>query len=409
MDRLKDLGITNAREAKLSDLDQQADLYIIKVSVGEAELTDETYKKLLEAKDVFMLSDELSEKRAQEIIKLTAPVEQQLKKLLICVLPETEIVLGRIVETHQKHRSTFQPTSRIEWCQKISDFSFGELPKVLEEDIAELAKDQLLSSEGLLSMIVTAKDFDGLKKELTELSRPKIIWDSICTILEEPVEYSHVSGALIDLCNARNEAAHLNTITIKRLEEVKKNQKHVMSYIGKTKSSYRDDLQANMKSLARSMNSILESTVKINPSIFKSYQKVMTETFKPLTDKVAKLQLDVTSPAITEIIRQNTTYQNQISKGLAESISNMIKIDPSGYNETMRQLSTRGVSEMMSAYIKEANSMKFDVSKIIDNDRTRLNKPTTRDDDKPLNNNEQTDNDNSSSESSLDNTKENKK
>lgn len=365
MDRLKALGITNAPEAKLSDLDRQADLYIVKVSADESELSDETYKKLLEAKDMFILSDELSEKRAQEIIKLTAPVEQQLKKLLICVLPETEKVLGHIIETHQKHKSTFQPTSRVEWCQKISDFSFGGLPKVLEEDIAELAKKQLLSSEGLLSLIVSAKDFNALKEELVELSKPKTVWDSVCTMLEKPAKYGHVSGALIDLCNARNEAAHLNTITAKRLKEVKKSQKHVMSCIGKTKSNYQDDLQESMKIFAKSMKSLMESAVKIDPSIFQGYQKMITETFKPLTETIAKLQLDVASPSFANIIKQNTTYQSQISKGLTDSINNMMKLDPSGYQETMRQLTSTGIPETMAEYVKGVGEMNLDIDVII--------------------------------------------
>lgn len=67
---LKALGITNADEAKLSDLDRQAGLFIIKVPVDESELSDVTYKRLLSADDIhIILSDELSAKRAQEIIK----------------------------------------------------------------------------------------------------------------------------------------------------------------------------------------------------------------------------------------------------------------------------------------------------------------------------------------------------
>lgn len=366
MRHLKSLGITNAEDAKLSDLDKQADLFIIKVPVAEDDLTDETYQKIIAAEDVFILSDGLSANRAQEIIKLTAPVEQQLKKLLICVLPETEKVLGDIIETHQKHKSNFQPTSHIEWCQKISDFSFGELPKVLEEDIAELAKKQLLSSEGLLSLIVSAQDFDALKAELGELSKTKTVWNSVCTILEKPVEYGHISGALIDLCNARNEAAHLNTITSKRMQEIKKSQKHVVSYISDTKSSYRDDLRMNMDILAKSMKSILDSAVKIDPSIFTGYQKMISETFKPFVDTTAKLQLDIASPAFADIVRQNTTYQSQLSKSLTDSINNMIKLDLSGYQETMRRFTSTGISETMSEYIKVANRMKLDVDQIED-------------------------------------------
>lgn len=381
MNRLKALGITKADEAKLSDLDRQAGLFIIKVSMDEAELSDETYGKLLSAEDVFILSDELSAKRAQEIIKLTAPVEQQIKKLLICVLPETEKVLTDIIETHQKHKSDIQPTSRIEWCKKINDFSFGELPKVLEEDIAELAKNQLLSSEGILSLIASAKDFDALKEELAELSKPKTVWNSVCTILEKPVEYAFIARQLTDLCKSRNEAAHLNTITSKRVEEVKKSQKHVMSYIGNTNSSYRDDLRADMDTLAKSMKTILDSAVKIDPSIFAGYQKMMNATFKPLTDTVSKLQLDIASPDFAKILKQNTTYQTQLTKGLTESINNMIRLDFSGHQEIMRQFATTGISEAMSTYIKDVKEMKFDIDKIIDEKTNQRHNSSTKNDD----------------------------
>lgn len=377
MDRLKSLGITNADEAKLSDLDRQAGLFIIKVCVDGADLTDETYKNILTAEDVFILSDELSAKRAQQIIELTAPVEQQLKKLLICVLPETERVLSHIIETHQKHKSDVKPTSHIEWSKKISDFSFGELPKVLEEDVAELAKKQLLSSEGLLSLIVSAKDFDALKQELARLSKPKTVWKSICTILEKPIEYEYIVSQLTDLCKARNEAAHLSTITTKRLKEVKKSQKHVMSYISRIKSSYRDDLQASMDMLAKSMKSILDSAVKIDPSIFTGYQQMISETFKPLTDTVAKLQLDIASPAFVNIIKQNATYQNEMTKGLTESINNIIKFDLSGYQEAMHQFASAGISETMAGYAKEAGEMKFGIDAIINKGANQHEKSST--------------------------------
>ena len=366
MDRLKSLGITNADEAKLSDLDRQAGLFIIKVSVSEADLTDAIYSNILSAEDVFILSDELSAARAQQIIELTAPVEQQLKKLLICVLPETEKVLSHIIQAHQKHQSSTQPVGRIEWSKKISDFSFGELPKVLEEDISGLAKTQLLSSEGLLSLIASAKDFNALQEELVRLSQPKTVWNSICTVLEKPIEYEHIASQLADLSKARNEAAHLNTITFKRLNKVKKSQKHIMSCINHIKSSYRDDLRASMDTLAKSMKSILDSAVKIDPSIFTGYQQMISETFKPFTESVSKLQLDIKSPAFANIIKQNIAFQSQITQGLADSIKNMVKYDPSGYQEVMRDLSSMGISEAMASYVKEASDMKLDIGKIID-------------------------------------------
>lgn len=363
MERLKALGITRADEAKLSDLDRQAGLFIIKAYAEEAELTDGVYESLLAAKDIFILSDELSAKRAQKIISLTNDVEQQLKKLLICVLPETEKVFNDIVNAHQKHGSDFKPTNRIEWCKKINDFSFGELPKVLEEDVSNLAKKQLLSSEGLLSLIISAKDFDELKKEIMELSRPKTVWNSISTILERPAEYSHVAGSLNNLCKARNDAAHLNTITAKRLAEVEKDQKHVMSYVGKTKSSYRESLQTSMKSLTDAMKPILDSLVKVDPTIFSKYQKYIADIYKPFSETLSKLQLDITTPQFTEIIKQNMNYQSQIAKSFTGVFENIKMTNE--YAELTRQFSETDFTNYISDLRKEATEFQIDADKII--------------------------------------------
>ena len=86
MDRLKELGIKHADTAKLKDLDHQADLYMINILSSETDLSDSIYNNLLSARDVFILSDELSSARGEKILRLTSVVERQLKKLLICVL-----------------------------------------------------------------------------------------------------------------------------------------------------------------------------------------------------------------------------------------------------------------------------------------------------------------------------------
>lgn len=359
MERLEALGIAKAKQAKLSDLDRQAGLFIIRVDAEESELTDEVYKKLLADKDIFILSDELSAKRAQKIITLTATVEQQLKKLLIYVLPETEKVFNDIANAHQKHGAEFKPTTRIEWCQKINNFSFGELPLVLETDISALVKAQLLSSEGLVSLITSAQDFEALKATMLELSKPKTVWSSIHTILETPTEYAHISAALKSLCEARNDAAHLNTITQKRLAETEKHHKHVMSYIGAVKSSYRENLQASMKRLAEAIKPVFESAVKIDPAIFTGYQKMMTETLKPLTDTVSKLQLDIVSPGFAEAVKKNADYQIQISKSLTSVFNNMKPL--AGFQETIRQMSESGFLGHMQTTLSEVGKLRFDL------------------------------------------------
>lgn len=364
MDRLKALGISRADEAKLSDLDRQAGLFIIRVDIEEAELSDDVYKRLLGANDVFILSDELSAKRAKRIISLTTTIEQQLKKLLICVLPETEKVFNDIVNTHQKHKSELKPTNRIDWCKIINNFSLGELPRVLEEDISKFAKKQLLSSEGLLSLIISAEDFDALKKEITELSKPKIIWNSINSILEKPVEYSHISGSLKNLCLARNDAAHLKTITAKQLAKVEKDQKYVLSYIGETKSSYRESLQTNMRGLSESMKLFLDHAVKIDPLVVDEYQKRMSDIFKPVADTVSRFHVDITSPEFANAVKKNANYQSQLAKSFSDVIKNIKKTDE--YKEIEQQFSETDFSNYMSNLNKEAAELKSDLEETVE-------------------------------------------
>ena len=361
MELLKTLGITKADEAKLSDLDRQAGLFIIRVNAEEAELTDEVYKNILADKDIFILSDDISAKRARQIISITTKVEQQLKKLLICILPETEKVLNDIIETHQKHKTALNPISRIEWCEKINNFSFGELPKVIKEDMSELAKRRLLSSEGLLSLITSAKDFEALKTTIAELSKPKTVWNSICAILDNPVEYDYISYAITELCEARNDAAHMNIVTAKRIAEATKNQKHVMRYIGSIKSDYRENLRANMKSLTESMNYILESAVKIDPAIFAGYQEMMLDMFKPLVDTISNLKLDIVSPGFTEAVKSSTEYKTQIARSFTSIFDNMKQLD--GFQETMKQIADVGFSKAISASVEKASMLNINLIK----------------------------------------------
>ena len=245
INRLKYLGVSHADEAKLSDLDRQAGLFMINVSMLESEMTDEVYHKISKAKDVFILSDELSAARGEKILQLTLVIERQLKKLLVCIIPEIEKVLIDIINNHQKHGIKSTPTGIIEWCQKIHDFSFGELPGVLEEDISRLARERLNTGDAMLLLIAESKDFDNLKLRATNLFETRTVWNSICSILESPVQYEHISGALNKVIDARNKAAHQNIITKKILDQTRKNQKHIMSRIGTIKSTYRENLKVN--------------------------------------------------------------------------------------------------------------------------------------------------------------------
>lgn len=359
MKRLKSLGLSKAENAKLADLDHQADLFVIRVESTDEELTDDVYRKISDAKDVYILSDELAEYRSRQILKVVSPVERQLKKLLICVLPETEKVLDDIINTYQKHKTNLKPTTRIEWCQKIDDFSLGEIIRVLEVDISEIATKNLLTSKGILGMIATSQDFDTLKNDITELITPKTVWTSISALLDKPADFSYIARELNDLLVIRNDAAHLRTITQRQLDDAKKNQKHVMGYIGKTKSDYQIQLKANMDSISKSMKSIVDSAVRIDPSLLKSIRETLETTYKPLLASITNIQKEITTPLTADIIKQNAKFAAELSKGMSTTINQMKPLPE--YKEMMKQLNQSGVQHAFKEISKDANRLRYDL------------------------------------------------
>ncbi len=364
INRLKDLGVSHADEAKLSDLDRQAGLFMINVLMLESEMTDEVYHKISKAKDVFILSDELSAARGEKILQLTLVIERQLKKLLVCIIPEIEKVLIDIIDNHQKHGIKSTPTGIIEWCQKIHDFSFGELPGVLEEDISRLARERLNTGDAMLLLIAESKDFDNLKLRATNLFETRTVWNSICSILESPVQYEHISGALNKVIDARNKAAHQNIITKKILDQTRKNQKHIMSRIGTIKSTYRENLKVNMEQLSKSMKAIMDSVATIDPTIFTEYQKQISQIFQPLTEAVARLKLNIASPEFKKIVTYNSEIQSQLSKATAESLRNMKSLQV--YNDITRELAKNNFTRYLQNSLSEIGKIQPDIQRLLD-------------------------------------------
>ncbi len=360
MKRLKLLGLSKAEDAKLADLDYQADLFVIRVESTDDELTDDAYSKILDAKDVYILSDELAEYRSRQILKIVSPVERQLKKLLICVLPETEKVLDDIINTYQKHKTNLKPTTRIEWCKKIDDFSLGEIIRVLEVDISEVATKNLLTSKGILGMIATSQDFDTLKNDITELITPKTVWTSISALLDKSADFSYIARELNDLLTVRNDAAHLKTITQQQLDDASKNQKHVMGHIAKTKSDYQTQLKANMDSMSRSMKSIVDSVVRIDPLLLEDIRQTLETTYRPLLASIANIQKEIATPLTADIIKNNAKFTTELSKGMAATIEQM-KPFPE-YKEMMSQFNQSGVQEAIRSMSKEASQLKAELS-----------------------------------------------
>lgn len=367
MERLKSFGISKADEATFSDLDRQADLFIIKASADKSELTDECYKNILSVNDIFILSDELSARRAKEVIDLCNIVERQIKKLLICVIPDIVEVIDDIIIKHQNHGSKLKPTNQIEWCRKINDFSFGELPKVLEQDISEIAKKKLLSGEGILSMVASAKDFETFKADISDILKPKTVWNSINSILEKPVEYSFFSGALLDLCRARNDAAHLKTITSDRLLFVKRDQKRIMAYISDIRSDYRENLKINMQNIFKSIKSMTDIFMKFDPNIMSELNKKISGMFNPINEMVQQFGLSFETPELLERIKQDSIFREKLQERLAASLSDIKNTGE--YNKSLKKLSTIGFEKYISSASSEADDLISLVNSLYQNNK----------------------------------------
>lgn len=358
MDLLKRLGVPDPHSAKLNDLDRQAGLFIIRIRAEEKLLTDDMYKNISKSKKAVILSDELSEKRSKIILQKTLLIENQLKRLLMFVLPETEMVMGQIIKKYQKHKTKRKPRNRIEWCREIQNFSFGELIAVLNVDVSQVYRNSLPECDWLLQLITSSGDFDDLKSKAQEVMEPKTIWELINSLLENPVEYTSVKDPLSRLCGARNDAAHIKSISLDQLKNVRKDEKYINQYISSIKSDYSHSLTKTMESVAKSVASLLEMASKIYPDAIANFTKTMRSTFSPMTNGLVSLGLSYITPNLSEIIKNNTRYQEETAKMAVETMTNMAQLD--GWKEAMNILRGTDFSQYFrdrASEAKDLNSM----------------------------------------------------
>lgn len=243
----------------LENLETQNGLTIIKIHHTESDLTDQFYSSLQKDRDLIILSDELSEKRATEILKLCRPVETQLKRLLIHVLPKIENTLDKIIEKYQRHKSPTESISRIDYCQRIQDFSFGELINVLGIDVSTIARNQSARGDNLLKLLSKANNYSELKTYIRELFEPRTVWDGINSIIANPVNLDQILHHLTELRNLRNSAAHLKSILRQDMTNAKHHQKLILKHITTIKNEYTSSQQATHGRTATSTDFVLEA------------------------------------------------------------------------------------------------------------------------------------------------------
>ena len=367
LNRLKELGVPNSLDAKLSDLDMQAGLIIVTIKADKELLTDEMYRHVSKAKDVSILSDGLSAVRSYQIIKKSLEVENQIKKLLIYVLPEIENVIDSIIKKYQKRSSKEKCVKTIDWCKKIHDFSFGELRKVLALDVSYLMRQQVSNESTLPLLIASANSFDDLKDKVQKMSEVKLVWDVVNSILEKPVEYSRISKALKNINEARNDAAHLSTITLKELERAQKDCKYVMRYIKEVKSDYRYGMIKDLNALASCAKGIVDSFRKNYYDQFVEFSKALSEALKPTVDMVSNIKIPL-GGNLQDVIQKNVDYRSQIANSLVNSIK--LLIGDNEWQKSLAELENDGFSESIANMQHEATDIINELnSKNVKNDK----------------------------------------
>ena len=266
-------------EIELNDFSKYSNLFFVKHSFSEAQLSDKCYKKLLKNNEVLIISDELSTKRSVEILKVCLPVEVQLKKLLIYVYPSILTALDG--ETDKK--------SWTKLCKQISSWTLGDLLERIEIDLSYSKRRQFFIEDGqkLAKLLEESDTFDSFRKNIKPYILKNTVWNQVCVVLQEPIEYESIKGYFQELRNLRNKAAHPQLILNADVDAAKRYALFISEHIIKVKNNYKDELTKSLSILTETMNNI-------------------TKTLEPYVKEQLRNSLSGIAPNITESIRNAT-------------------------------------------------------------------------------------------------------
>ncbi|MBQ8156813.1 hypothetical protein IJ102_00210 [Candidatus Saccharibacteria bacterium] len=195
-----------------AQISRHSKLFFIAHCFRSDQLTDEAYYHLRKNKNVMIVSDELSLRRAKRIFEICLPVEVQLKKILIYVFPVTLQAL---------HGHNDKKT-RLQICQQINSRTLGDLLAMLEADF--------------------------IAKNNTK------IWDHLCVVLQEPVAFDEISPQLQALRHLRKKAAHPQLISAQDLADAKAQAAFIMKYIANIRADYDIALKECVQCLAKEIS-----------------------------------------------------------------------------------------------------------------------------------------------------------
>lgn len=320
------------REIAMNGIAKRSDLIFINHRFSEDDLTDENYRKLLSHKNtILIINDELSAKRASELLAICIPVETLLKRLLIYVWSEIYMVFNKNGNGDVK----------IEICDKIHRLYLGELINLLEVDLADKNREMILSNNGniLAEILLVSKDFGDLKNKLDPYLKSHTVWDQINTVLEMPIEYSTVSKQINRLKILRDKAAHPQVILQKDLNDARKYSDHILNRIGPIKNDYYDELSKTIRSFSNAINNAVGMLPKIDvvQVVNESIGKLSSTLDKALNESTNSPYLDLSKfivgtdwGAVNEEMRKNDPEMGKIMEkfekdGANKAISDMSK------------------------------------------------------------------------------------
>lgn len=301
-------------EVKFYGVAKRSGLIFINNRFTEDELTDEKYQKLNKHSGVIsIVNDELSAKRASELLKICIPVETLLKRLLIYVWSEIIVALG---EKNKKQ-------AKISVCNAIKYYYLGDLVALLEIDLAKKNREALaIDGDKILTDIINkSKDVEDIRDKMKPYTDHHLVWDQINTVLKNPIDYSRIGKQIHTLKELRDKAAHPQTILKSDIDKAKKCSRHIVSSIGEIRNDYYDELSKSIR----------------------AFTKVMSDSFKRFPSEV-----------ISQVFSENTA---NLSNTLNEAISKMAKMPQIDLGKIIKQTNWNAINDEMRASDSEMKEL----------------------------------------------------
>lgn len=219
----KELGIIkDKRDESVTSI---RDHFVVEVMLSSEELTDDFYQKVQKCDAFTITSDELSLERGQDINRMIAPVELQLRELAVyahdlAVTYYNELKNVKSVEAKRLARSS-QMLSEGVLDPLLSFLDFGELITFLGKTGNEVDESNL--ADDTARLIENSNNFDEFKEAFAHKFKKLTIWEMIAELtISSPYSWSELKIDLSALKDMRNSASHFRVIKPKDVKAVQR-------------------------------------------------------------------------------------------------------------------------------------------------------------------------------------------